>query len=202
MSERTGNDRIYRRVLGIGLLVSLAVHGAILAWGRLDVPSAADADDAAEPKTQLALTYADEEPLELIDVRVIEADVVAETAPAPDVETSTAPAALDLDPPKLAAAQQGSMILVSLVEEDDSDIGSAVEYDRLGAAVAAANQGGNDHDFERLGGFRIPEASGGRGPLIIGGGGSGCEGPRVRLPGSSIPGFTGIRVGGIGVRSP
>ncbi len=201
MSERAGYDRIYRRVLGIGLLVSLAVHGAILAWGRLDAPSAA-ADDLAEPKTQLALTYADERPVELLDVRVTEADVATETAPAPDVETSTAPAALDLDPPKLAAAQQGSMIAVSLVEEDDSDIGSAIEYDRLGAAVAAANRGGNDHDFERLGGFRIPEGSGGRGPLIIGGGGSGCEGPRVRLPGTRTGGFTGIRVAGVRFTSP
>ena len=202
MSERVGLDRIYRRVLGIGLLVSLAVHGAILAWGRLNVQSDIDAEDAVAAKTQLALTFADEEPVELVDVRVVEADVAAETAPAPDVETSTAPAALDLDPPQLAAAQQGSMIAVSLVETDESDIGSAIEYDRLGAAVAAANRGGNDHDFERLGGFRIPEGSGGRGPLIIGGGGSGCEGPRVRLPGTRTGGFTGIRVAGVGFRSP
>ena len=202
MSERAGYDRIYRRVLGIGLLVSLAVHGAILAWGRLNVGSSAADDDPAEAKTQLALTFADEEPVELVDVRVIEADVATETAPAPDVQTSTAPAALDLEPPKLAAAQTGSMIAISLVEEEQSDIGSAIEYDRLGAAVAAANRGGNDHDFERLGGFRIPEGSGGRGPLIIGGGGSGCEGPRVTLPGTRRPGFTGIRVAGVGFRSP
>ena len=201
MSERAGDDRIYRRVLGIGLLVSLAVHGAILAWGRLDVGSSATDPSTAESSPQLALTFTDEEPVELVDVRVVEAYVVAETAPAPDVETSTAPAALDLDPPKLAAAQQGSMIAVSLVEKDESDIGSAIEYDRLGAAVEAANRGGNDHDFERLGGFRIPEGSGGRGPLIIGGGGSGCEGPRT-LPGTRRPGFTGIRVAGVGFRAP
>jgi hypothetical protein len=163
------------------------VHGAILAWGRLNVTPAAS-DDRAEPTTQLALAYVDEEPLELIDVRVVEADVVAETAPAPESETSTVAAALDLEPPKLAMAHEGSMIAISLVVADDSDVGAAIEYDRLGAAVAAANRGGNDHDFERLGGFRIPEGSGGRGPLIIGGGGSGCQGPNVRLPGRGIGG--------------
>lgn len=187
MSDGAGYDRIYRRVLGIGLLVSLAVHGAILAWGRLNVTTA-DADDQAQPTTQLALAYADEEPVELVDMRIAEADVAAETAPAPESETSTVEAALDLDPPQLAMAQQGEMIAISLVQSDDTDIGSAIEYDRLGAAVAAANRGGNDHDFERLGGFRIPEGSGGRGPLIIGGGGSGCEGPRVTLPGRRIAG--------------
>ena len=187
MSDGVGYDRVYRRVLGIGLLVSLVVHGSILAWGRLNVTPAAS-DDRAEPTTQLALAYVDEEPLELIDVRVVEADVVAETAPAPESETSTVEAALDLDPPKLAMAHEGSMIAISLVVADDSDVGDAIEYDRLGAAVAAANRGGNDHDFERLGGFRIPEGSGGRGPLIIGGGGSGCQGPNVRLPGRGIGG--------------
>ena len=187
MSDGAGYDRVYRRVLGIGLLVSLVVHGSILAWGRLNVTPAAS-DDQAEPTTQLALAYVDEEPLELIDVRVVEADVVAETAPAPESETSTVEAALDLEPPKLAMAHEGSMIAISLVEADDSDVGDAIEYDRLGAAVAAANRGGNDHDFERLGGFRIPEGSGGRGPLIIGGGGSGCQGPNVRLPGRGIGG--------------
>ncbi len=187
MSDGAGYDRVYRRVLGIGLLVSLVVHGSILAWGRLNVTPAAS-DDRAEPTTQLALAYVDEEPLELIDVRVVEADVVAETAPAPESETSTVEAALDLEPPKLAMAHEGSMIAVSLVVADDSDVGDAIEYDRLGAAVAAANRGGNDHDFERLGGFRIPEGSGGRGPLIIGGGGSGCQGPQVRLPGRGIGG--------------
>lgn len=187
MSDGAGYDRVYRRVLGIGLLVSLVVHGSILAWGRLNVTPAAS-DDRAEPTTQLALAYVDEEPLELIDVRVVEADVVAETAPAPESETSTVEAALDLEPPKLAMAHEGSMIAVSLVVADDSDVGDAIEYDRLGAAVAAANRGGNDHDFERLGGFRIPEGSGGRGPLIIGGGGSGCQGPNVRLPGRGIGG--------------
>lgn len=187
MSDGAGYDRVYRRVLGIGLLVSLAVHGAILAWGRLNVTPPAS-DDKAEPRTQLALAYADEQPVELVDVRVAEADVAVETAPVPESETSTVEAALDLEPPKLAMADQGSLIAVSLVETDDSNVGDAIEYDRLGAAVAAANRGGNDHDFERLGGFRIPEGSGGRGPLIIGGGGSGCEGPNVRLPGTRIGG--------------
>lgn len=187
MSDGAGYDRVYRRVLGIGLLVSLVVHGAILAWGSLNLTPAAS-DDRAEATTQLALAYVDEQPIELIDVRLAEADVVAETAPALASETSTVEAALDLEPPKLAMAQTGSMIAISLVEADDSDVGDAIEYDRLGAAVAAANRGGNDHDFERLGGFRIPEGSGGRGPLIIGGGGSGCQGPRVRLPGRRIGG--------------
>ena len=192
MSDGAGYDRVYRRVLGIGLLVSLVVHGSILAWGRLNVTPAAS-DDRAEPTTQLALAYVDEEPLELIDVRVVEADVVAETAPAPESETSTIEAALDLEPPKLAMANEGSMIAISLVAADDSDVGDAIEYDRLGAAVAAANRGGNDHDFERLGGFRIPEGSGGRGPLIIGGGGSGCQGPNVQLP--RIGGGTSYGIG-------
>ena len=187
MSDGAGYDRVYRRVLGIGLLVSLVVHGAILAWGSLNLTPAAS-DDRAEATTQLALAYVDEQPIELIDMRVAEADVVAETAPALASETSTVEAALDLEPPKLAMAQTGSMIAISLVEADDSDVGDAIEYDRLGAAVAAANRGGNDHDFERLGGFRIPEGSGGRGPLIIGGGGSGCQGPNVRLPGRRIGG--------------
>jgi hypothetical protein len=194
MSDGAGYDRVYRRVLGIGLLVSLVVHGAILAWGRLNVTPAAS-DNRAEPTTQLALAFVDEEPVELIDVRVAEADVVAETAPAPESETSTVEASLDLEPPKLAMALEGSMIAVSLVEADDSDVGDAIEYDRLGAAVAAANRGGNDHDFERLGGFRIPEGSGGRGPLIIGGGGSGCQGPNVRLPGRRIGGGTSYGIG-------
>lgn len=198
MSDGAGYDRVYRRVLGIGLLVSLVVHGAILAWGRLNV-TPAGSDDRAEPTTQLALAYADGEPVELIDVRVAEADVAAETAPVPESETSTVEAALDIEPPKLAMATEGSMIAISLVEADDSDVGDAIEYDRLGAAVAAANRGGNDHDFERLGGFRIPEGSGGRGPLIIGGGGSGCEGPNVgpnvRLPGRRIPGGTSYGIG-------
>lgn len=179
MSDAAGLDRVYRRVLGIGLLVSLAVHGAILAWGRLDIRSA-EADK--QPAARLALTFADEEPVELLDVRVAEADVAAQTAPAPEVETSIVEATIDLEPPKLAMATQGELIAVSLVETADVEVAEAIEYDRLGAAVAAANRGGNDHDFERLGGFRIPEGSGGRGPLIIGGGGSGCEGPRVRLP--------------------
>lgn len=194
MSDGAGYDRIYRRVLGIGLLVSLAVHGAILAWGRLNV-AGTDAEEEAQPRTQLALAYVDEQPVELVDVRVAEADVAAETAPAPLSETSTVEAALDLQPPRLAMAQQGDLIAVSLVQTDEMDIGSAIEYDRLGAAVAAANRGGNDHDFERLGGFRIPEGSGGRGPLIIGGGGSGCEGPNVRLPGTRIGGFSSYGIG-------
>jgi hypothetical protein len=153
----------------------------------------AASDDRAEPTTQLALAYVDGQPVELIDVRVAEADVVAETAPVPESETSTVEAALDIEPPKLAMATEGSMIAISLVEADDSDVGDAIEYDRLGAAVAAANRGGNDHDFERLGGFRIPEGSGGRGPLIIGGGGSGCQGPNVRLP--RIGGGTSYGIG-------
>lgn len=185
MSDAAGLDRVYRRVLGIGLLVSLAVHGAILAWGHLDVRTAA-ADADAQPATRLALAFANEQPVELIDVRVAEADVAAETKPALEAETSTVEAAMDIDPPKLAMATQGELIAVSLVETGDADLADEIEYDRLGAAVAAAQRGGSDHDFERLGGFRIPEGSGGRGPLIIGGGGSGCEGPRVRLP-NSLP---------------
>jgi hypothetical protein len=143
MSDGAGYDRVYRRVLGIGLLVSLVVHGAILAWGRLNVTAASD--DRAEPTTQLALAYVDEQPVELIDVRVAEADVAAETAPVPESETSTVEAALDIEPPKLAMATEGSMIAVSLVEADDSDVGDAIDHrwrrERLrGTERAAARQ--------------------------------------------------------------
>jgi len=197
MSEWAGNDKVYHRVLGIGLLVSVAVFGATLAWGRLNA-GAADVGEKAQAAAQLALAYADAQPAELADVRVTEADEVAASLPAPDAATSTEEAALDLEPPKLSMASSGSLISVSLVDAPDDQIESAIEYDRLGAAVAAAANGAGDADtWARVGGFRIPEGSGGRGPLIIGGGGSGCQGPtRVVLPGTRIGGFSGMGIGG------
>lgn len=205
MTERVGYDGTYRRVLGIGLLVSLAVHGAILAWGRLEVAAVTERNPT-EPGTELALAFADEQPVELLDMRVLEAEVSVETAPAPDAETSSVEASLDLEPPPLASAQEGALLAVNPVEIGETDVGAAIEFDRLGAAVAAASRGGNDHDFERLGGFRIPEGSGRRGPLIIGGGGSGCQGPdvirlpgrrtgRIALPGAGTGGFSGYGIG-------
>ena len=62
MSDGAGYDRVYRRVLGIGLLVSRVVHGAILAWGSLNLTPAAS-DDPAEATTQLALAFVDEQPI-------------------------------------------------------------------------------------------------------------------------------------------
>jgi len=201
MRERDGYDRVYHRVLGIGLLVSVAVFGATVAWDRQNA-GAADVGEDAQAGAQLALAYADAQPAELADVRVTEADEVAASLPAPDAATSTEAAALDLEPPKLSMASSGSLISVSLVDAPDDQIESAIEYDRLGAAVAAAANGAGDaNTWERVGGFRIPEGSGRRGPLIIGGGGGGCQGPRtVRLPGTRIGGFSGIGVGTPGRR--
>ena len=195
MSERAGYDKVHHRVLGIGLLVSVAVLGATLAWGRLNA-GAAGVGEEAQAGAQLALAYADAQPAELADVRVTEADEVAASLAAPDAATSTEAATLDLEPPKLSMASSGSLISVSLVDAPDDQIASAIEYDRLGAAVAAAANGAGDADtWARVGGFRIPEGSG-RGPLIIGGGGSGCQGPTtVRLPGTRIGGFSGIGIG-------
>ncbi len=169
MSERAGYDKV-RRVLGIGLLVSVAVFGATLAWDRLNA-EAADVGEEAQAGAQLALAYAGAQPAELADVRVTEADELAASLPAPDAATSTEEAALNLEPLKLSLASSGSLISVSLVDAPDDQIESAIEYDRLGAAVAAAANGTGDADtWARVGGFRIPEGSGGRGPLIIGGG--------------------------------
>ncbi len=195
MSNRAGYDKVYHRVLGIGLLVSVAVLGATLAWSRLSA-EAADVGEKARAGAQLALAYSNAQPAELADVRVTEADEVAASLPTPDAATSTAAAAFDLEPPKLSMASSGSLISVSLVDAPDDQIASAIEYDRLGAAMAAAAKGAGDADtWERGGLSRIPEGSG-RGPLIIGGGGSGCQGPTtVRLPGTRIGGFSGIGIG-------
>ena len=201
MSERAGYDKVYHRVLGIGLLVSVAVLGATLAWGRLNA-EAADVGEEAQAGAQLALAFVDAQPAELADVRVTDADEVAASLPAPDAATSTVEAALDLEPPKLSMASSGSLISVSLVDAPDDQIESAIEYDRLGAAVAAAANGAGDSDtWERGGLSRIPEGSG-RGPLIIGGGGGGdCQGPTtVLIPGTRIGGFSGITLGTPGRR--
>ncbi len=193
MSERAGYDKVYHRVLGIGLLVSVAVFGATLAWGRLNA-GAADVGEKAQAGAQLALAYADAQPAELADVRVTEADEVAASLPAPDAATSTEEAALDLEPPKLSLASSGSLISVSLVDAPDEQIASAIEYDRLGAAVAAAANGAGVIDTWAS---VSPPESFRRGPLIIGGGGSGCQGPtRVVLPGTRIGGFSGMGIGG------
>jgi hypothetical protein len=191
MSERVARHQVYYRVLGIGLLVSVAAWGVTLAWDRQDA-GAADVGEEARAGTQLALAYSDAQPAELADVRVAEADEVPASLPAPEATTSTEDAALDLEPPKLTLASSGSLISISLVEAPDNEIASAIEYDRLGAAVAAAAKGAGVIDtWARAGGLRIPEGSG-RGPLILGGGPA-CV--PTRLPGTRIGGFSGMGIG-------
>ena len=190
MSEWAGYDKVYHRVLGIGLLVSVAVLGATLAWSRLSA-RAADVGEKAQAGAQLALAYSDAQPAELADVRVTEADELAASLPAPDAATSTEEAALDLEPPKLSMASSGSLISVSLVDAPDDQIASAIEYDRLGAAVVkAANGAGVIDTWASV----SPPESFRRGPLIVGGGPA-CVPTRVVLPGTRIGGFSGMGIG-------
>jgi len=187
MSNRAGYDKVYHRVLGIGLLVSVAVLGATLAWSRLNAEI--DVGEKAQAGAQLALAYSDAQPAELADVRLIEEDEVAASLPAPDAATSTVEAALDLEPPKLSMASSGSLISVSLVDAPDDQIASAIEYDRLGAAVVkAANGAGVIDTWASV----SPPESFRRGPLIIGGGPA-CV--PTRFPGTRIGGFSGMGIG-------
>ncbi len=189
MSERAGYDTVYHRVLGIGLLGSVAVLGATLAWSRLNAEGA-DVGEEAQAGAQLALAYSDAQPAELADVRVTEADEVAASLPTPDAATSTKAAAFDLEPPKLSMASSGSLISVTLVDAPDDQIESAIEYDRLGAAVAAAANGAGVIDTWAS---VSPPESFRRGPLIVGGGPA-CV--PTRLPGTRIGGFSGMGIGG------
>ena len=206
MSQRIGYERLYRRVLGIGLLASVAVHGAILAWGHINV-EAPELAEFGDSSPELALTYVERDrPLELLDVRVAEAEEVVASAPARSTATTTkAVAAPKLEsPPKLAAASAGALIAINPVETKEEEVASVVEFDRLGAAVAAAartNGEGKRADWGEAGTSRIGPGAG-RGPIIIGGGfgGGGCDAPGtgIVLPGRRIGGFSGIAGAGIG----
>ena len=191
--------------LGIAILVAAGFIAAILAWNQ-STASTADVQDSADGRsseTRLALASSEDlEGARLTDVRVLQSAKATASMPEPRApETSTAPAALDLDPPKLAATQEGSDMALSPVEAENEDLGSAIA------------SGESEESAEESDGFRLPVGisisvggfsggrvtiGGGAGGISIGGGGLGSFGRRgvgiITGGGSGCQGSGGLPV--------
>ena len=166
--------------LAIAVIVTGGLIAAILAWNQSASSASGDRREIAgerSSRTRLALADSEELTSELTDVRVVESAKTRGTKPEPPApKSSTAPAAPDLDPPKLAAAATGSDMALSPVETNDPDLGSAIEADE------------SEEPVEEADGFRLPVGitvsvggfsggtvtiGGGAGGIRIGGGGLG-----------------------------
>jgi hypothetical protein len=169
------------------------------------VADLADVDDPASG-TRLALAKANIESHELTDVRVAEADAVPVSRPSPPAEqTSSEEVSVDIEPtPELSVAQAEPEMATSPVDPGEADIGSAVEDpepqgEGPSGTLAGTSGEGGEGPLSGIGGELGPligiiggiALGGGSGPgqfigpgtFIVGGGGSGCEGPGVQFPG-------------------
>ncbi|MFQ5745943.1 MAG: hypothetical protein ACE5HF_01835 [Gemmatimonadota bacterium] len=66
MSSRAYGQRLYRRALAAGLIVSVGVHAAVLGMGRIEIPGFTGRSDARPAAEPIALA---ELPIQVIQIR-------------------------------------------------------------------------------------------------------------------------------------
>lgn len=197
-----------RRAFAIGMGLSVVIHVALLAFLRLGVPLAPDADDArtagesadrflAQRPMRVVRVAADAAPArteasesdaypeEAASQRPAEADAVPATRP------SLSAGALDLRPVESTSGGLESVALVSTTGSADgasSDYNEGVAFE---AASRAAKDGARREDRDRRGG-----RGSGIGIAIVGPGGGDCDpsglpGGGVTLPPAIVDDFVG-----------
>jgi hypothetical protein len=187
--------------LGIALVVTGGLITAILTWNQASATSVSGSlsgRDGSTSETHLALAGSDElGGAELTDVQVVESAKAPATRPEPQAEEpSTTEASIAEEPPKLAAAAEGSEMALSPVEAESEDLGSAIEPGEreepaeesegfqlpVGIGVSVGGFSGGTITIGGGAGGPFSTGGGGLGSFgrsgigIITGGGSGCQG--------------------------
>jgi len=191
MQAHRRSDRTYRRALAGALVLSVLVHGAVLALAKFEIDLWPRGDRAAEAAEAEADRYLARQPLEV--VRVTVADAAAdETAASPTeaAESATLPAAAPFEPKVVSSP--APMDLTPVAERPTNappvptavaDAGSSepsVRNPNRGVVFVGANEAARlaERDLDRAEREGRLDGASGRGVGIsIVGGGADCNTP-------------------------
>ena len=134
MGKRAEADRTFKRALWAGLAVSAALHGALLAFGNLSVPSYGDADGGTPVLVSLPDEIDTESPLEVVNVQPVE---VAAEASGGSAAASLALARLPSMHAVLAAAIPSAVAIMDLIDLPEDEEPVAVTYAAAGGFGAS-----------------------------------------------------------------
>ncbi|MEN8144058.1 MAG: hypothetical protein ABFS14_03825 [Gemmatimonadota bacterium] len=127
--RRAEADRTFKRALWGGLAASVALHGALLAFGQLSLPSFGGADSTGPRLVSLPADIEAESPLEVVNIQPVEAAAEAGGASA---AASAALARLPSMNAVLSAAIPSPGVMMDLIELPAKEEAAAVTYASAG----------------------------------------------------------------------
>ncbi|MDE2803849.1 MAG: hypothetical protein OXN18_01755 [Gemmatimonadota bacterium] len=174
MTTRRARDRQHKRIVGVGLVVSLALHAVLLAGLDFEVPETAATVGAAEPSADAPLEFVS---MELVNIEEIEpvpeepmiaddrpvvadpsSDQVAATPagdPTPAGPAQGAPARTATGAPRPAAAPSAADLIASLDRQSSVALAMRPQFvaqrgvpGALDAVDAIDPHAGHDHEEE------------------------------------------------------